>query len=364
MDRRDYGALNMAGFNRVLVFGALLAACSGSAESELFGASGPQASPNGETPERAGPDAEEDPSSPDGGAGKRDGGSRDAQPGKDGATEPEPPAAKNPFDGIGTLVKLGSGYGALEGPLWRPNTSSLLFSDLSGNAIERFAPPGTFTTYRYPSGGSNGLAVDAQGQLVVCERNNRRVTRTLSSGTVQVIADEYQGAYFNAPNDAVVRSDGTVYFTDPDYSINGYKELTFNGVFRVAPDGTVSLVTDDLAKPNGIALSPNEKTLYVTDEKTGFIRAYDVAQDGSTSAPRKFADATNPDGIAVDDDGNLYTATIDGVVVFKPDGTSWGTIAVPKQPANCAFGGANRKTLFITAADTLYQIEMTIPGPA
>ncbi len=198
---------------------------------------------------------------------------------------------------------------------------------------------------------------------MACEGKNRRVTRTTATGTVEIIASEWQGARLNAPNDAIVRADGTIFFTDPDYSIQGSRELSFNGVYRVAPDRTMTLVADDLDKPNGVALSPDGATLYVSDEAAGFLRAYDVAADGSTSNPRKWAEASHPDGVAVDDAGNVFVAALGGIAVFAPDGSSWGTVDVPKQPANLAFGGANRKTLFITALDTLYSLELEVAGP-
>jgi gluconolactonase len=347
----------MRGVLRFFVASALVAACSGSNKGDLFGPN-PAAADNAAAPSDEEPSATDHTADTDAGTAAKDGSSK-----HDSSTPPPPPApAKNPLDDATELTEVKSGYGSLEGPIWRASAKALLFSDLQMDSIQRFAPPSTFATFRYPSGGSNGLALDPQGQLVVCEGKNRKVTRTTTMGT-ETIASEYQGMQLNAPNDVVVRSDGTVYFTDPDYSVYGTKELSFDGVFRVETNGAIHLIADDMKKPNGIALSPDEKTLYVTDESAGFIRAYDVATDGSTSNARKFVEASHPDGIAVDDDGNLYVAALTGVIVFQPDGSSWGTVTVPHQPANVAFGGAARKTLFITALDTLYQLEVGIPGP-
>ena len=344
--------------SRLVFLALLLGACSGASSTELFergaGGAAPSASPSASPTDTPSPGMTDD----DAAAQTPDGGKKDA-------TSPTPPAQpKNPMAGAGAVTKVAVGYGSLEGPVWRSASSSLFFSDLDGNSIERFAPPATFSTYRFPSGGSNGLAVDAQGQLVVCEGKNRRVTRTPSNGGApEIIAAEWQGAKLNAPNDVIVRSDGTVYFTDPDYSVQGARELEFNGVYRVGPNKVMALVADDLAKPNGIALSPSGATLYVTDEASGFIRAYDVASDGATSNPRKFAEASHPDGMAVDDAGNVYVAVETGIAIFAPDGSSWGTLPVPQQPANVAFGGSTGKTLFITALDTLYAVDLEVAGP-
>lgn len=269
----------------------------------------------------------------------------------------------DPLAGSPTVTKVNDGYAFTEGPLWRAATQDLLFSDIGNDKIERFAPPSTFATFRDPSGRSNGLAFDNAGLLIACEGGNRRVTRTLAAGGVEVVAERWDSKKLNAPNDVIVRSDGNLYFTDPDYSVDGVKELTFNGVFRVSASGTMSLVADDLAKPNGIALSPDQNTLYVADEGGGFIRTYAVAADGSTSSPQKLADVAHPDGFTVDDAGNLYVAGETAIVVLRPDGTVRGSLPVEKRPTNCAFGGPDRKTLFITAQDSLYKVELGVPGP-
>lgn len=327
---------------------ALAAACGGTKESpriepEPSAAAEPEAAANDPSPTPPAPATVPPKGAPD-------------------ASTPPTPAAFDPIANIGPVTKLKSGFSYVEGPTWRASTNELLFSDIPNSAIVRFEEPATFTTFRAPSGRANGLAVDKQGRLIACEGLNRRVTRTQSNGTIEVLADSYSGYVLNAPNDAIAHSDGSVYFTDPDYSIAGYKELSFNGVYRIAPDKTISLVADDLAKPNGIALSPDENVLYVTDESAGFLRAYDVAGNGSTSKPRKFAEVPNADGIAVDDFGNVYVSSTDSIVVLAPNGSSIGAIPVPQHPANCTFGGPTRSTLYITAGDSIYSVNLNVAG--
>lgn len=287
-------------------------------------------------------------------------------PGGTTPTTSPPPSTSGPADpiaGIGSVTEVETGFAYLEGPVWRADDATLLFSDIPNDAIVKLdSMANVFSTFRAPSGKSNGLAIDAKGRIYACEGAARRVTRTLANGSREVLADNYQGDALNAPNDLIVRSDGTVYFTDPDYSIAGAKELSFQGLYRVDPNGDLSLVADDMDKPNGIALSPDEATLYVSDEAAGFLRAYDVGPNGAATNPRKIAEVPHADGFAMDDDGNLYVASSNGIVVLKSDGTLRGTIPVPKQPANCTFGGPARKTLFITAQGTLYKIELNVAG--
>lgn len=331
----------------------LLTACGGAKESpsiapeENAPTTSENPSPAGDTPSPGAADAGSDaaPSTP--------------PPDIDAAT---PPSDPDPLAGMASVVKVQDGFGYLEGPVWRAALGELLFSDMTNDAIVRFDAPSSFSTFRAPSSKSNGLAVDAKGQLVACEGASRRVTRTKSNGSIEVLADHYQGYRFNAPNDVIVRSDGTVYFTDPDYTVAGPKELWFQGVYRIEPDKTLSLVADDMDKPNGIALSPDESTLYVSDEAAGFLRAYDLAPNGIASNARKIAEVPNADGFAVDDRGNLYVSSTHEIVVLRPDGTVRGTIPMPKQPSNCTFGGTDRKTLFIAAQDTLFKIDLAIPG--
>jgi gluconolactonase len=239
----------------------------------------------------------------------------------------------------------------------------LLFSDIPADTIYQLEPPDTRTVFRSPSGNSNGLGLDPDGGLLAAEHGGRRVSRD----DVTVV-DDYQGMRLNSPNDVIARSDGTIYFTDPPYGISDAdRELPFMGVFRVVPGAIQPLADWEgplSARPNGIALSPDESILYVADTADGMLRAWDIApDDGSLSGERVLsAEVPGADGMAVDTAGNLFVTTSLGVRVIAPDGTTWGTIGVPEQPANCAFGGDDGRTLYITARTSLYRVELARAG--
>lgn len=268
----------------------------------------------------------------------------------------------DPIAGVGQVAKVAGGFSFTEGPAWFSAHGKLLFSDIPANRIYALTPPSNVTVHREPSGNSNGLAVDPAGLLVAAEHSGRRISRTAANGGVTTVADAWQGKKLNSPNDVIARSDGTLYFTDPPYGGNP-NELGFQGVFRVSPAGALSLVTQDMFRPNGIALSPDEKTLYVCDSEQNFVRKYDLAADGTASNPQKFADtAPTPDGMAVDLQGDLFVTTQAGVVVYRSDATLVGTIAVPEQPANATFGGSDGKSLYITARTSLYRVDVAVAG--
>jgi gluconolactonase len=193
------------------------------------------------------------------------------------------------------------------------------------------------------------------------------VTRTESDGTVTTIAERFHGALLNQPNDIVVRSDGTIYFTDPTFgNAAAQAELDFRGIFRIAPDGglTAERRGDTTEAPNGLALSPDESLLYVTNYAADLVWVMNVADDGTLSEARTFVNTgEGPDGMTVDNAGNLFVTTGSGIEVFAPDGARWGVIPVPRIPANCAFGGADGRTLFITAREGLYRVTLANPGP-
>jgi sugar lactone lactonase YvrE len=272
----------------------------------------------------------------------------------------------DPLMGRGEVEKVRGGFTFTEGPVWIASKGLLLFSDIPADAIEELQPPATVTVFRRPSGAGNGLGLDPQVRLIVSEGGNRRVSRTLGDGSVVTVADRWQGKRLNSPNDNITRSDGTTYFTDPPYGVPAgqVRELDFQGVFRVDPAGTLHLESMDMNRPNGVALSPDEKTLYVDDTADGLVRKFPVRPDGSLGPPTNFVPATGGggDGMAMDDAGNLYVATNAGVQVYKPNGATWGIISVPEVPSNCTFGGPDRKTLYITAQTSLYRVTLKVPG--
>lgn len=247
-----------------------------------------------------------------------------------------------------------------EGPLWLPE-GKWIYSDVPKNGI--FAEDGS--VYRQPSNGSNGLTLDRQGRLIACESTKKRITRTEADGTITVLAEGFDGKPLNSTNDVIVRGDGTVYFTDPTGPRKPEGSLGYSAVFGIRADGTVFLVSNDMNYPNGIALSPDDNTLYVGDYVGGFIRAYDLAADGSASNPRTVCEVKNPDGFTVDAAGRIWTSASKDVQVYGPDGKHLESVEVPVgTPTNCAFGGLDGRTLLITARRTVYRVPVKETGIA
>ena len=270
----------------------------------------------------------------------------------------------------GDPEQIATGFQFTEGPVWHPD-GYLIFSDIPASRIYKWTPDGTVAIWREPSGNSNGLTLDRERRVIACEHGNRRVSRTAADGTVVTLADSYGGKRLNSPNDVVVKSDGTIYFTDPPYGIEPeQREQPCNGLYRITPDGALELLVDDFDRPNGLAFSADED-----DAVRRRLAAPACAR--LRRAPRRHAGATraiiadmdhpqpgSPDGMKLDVEGHLYVTGATGVWVFEPDGTCLGVIVTPERPANCAWGDADRQTLYITARTSLYRVRTTVPGLA
>ncbi len=261
------------------------------------------------------------------------------------------------------VEKIAGGFQFTEGPVWVPARNALLYSDIPASRIMRWQN-GTVDVFREPSGQANGNTLDNQGRLVTCEHENRRVSCTLSDGTVIPLATHFGGQRLNSPNDVVGKSDGAIYFSDPPYGVKPERrELDFQGIFRIAPDHkTLTVVARDFVKPNGLAFSPNESMLYIADTELGHIRAFDVLPDGTLANSREFCRVERPDGFRLDRDGCLYISCIKAVEIFDPAGKKVGEISLPERPANLAFGDADRRTLYICARTSLYRTRVVTPG--
>jgi gluconolactonase len=284
---------------------------------------------------------------------------------------------------------LAEGFDWSEGPVWVPEKDGgyLLFSDIPKNSVYKWQEGKGISLFLHPSGftgpssyggepGCNGLVLDSQGRLVSCEHGDRRVSVLTKGGGKRTLVDNYQGKRLNSPNDAVYKSNGDLYFTDPPYGLpkqmnDPRRELDFCGVYRLAADGTLTLLTKELTRPNGLGFSPDEKTLYVaqSDPKAAIWMAYPVAEDGTLKEGRVLRDATEwvsqrpglPDGMDIDSQGNLWATGPGGVLVMRPDGKLLGRLNTGQRTANCTFG-ADGKTLFITADSYLCRVRTLVSG--
>ncbi|MDX2010110.1 MAG: SMP-30/gluconolactonase/LRE family protein [Myxococcaceae bacterium] len=275
-------------------------------------------------------------------------------------------------DGGPTVQRVDGGFQFLEGPLWLADEGALLFTDIPANRIYRYSPTTGFSLFRQNSGGANGLGRLPDGTLLACEHGNRRVSRTFDGG-IQSLVERFDGGRFNSPNDIAVAADGTIYFSDPPYGLAGRPaEVPFTGVYRRRPDGTLQVLITDMRRANGVVLSPDESTLYVADSEDDFFRIYRLSPDGGfvsfTQVPTTQQGGGGGDGLGMDDDGNLYVTTGGApggggaVKIYRPDGGYLGRIPVPQNTTNVSFGGADRRTLFITAGTALYQVRLQVPG--
>jgi gluconolactonase len=261
------------------------------------------------------------------------------------------------------VEKVASGYAFTEGSVWS-REGFLLFSDVPSNRIMRWIPGKGTDAFREESNGANGNTFDAQGRLYTCESRSRRVTRTDKKGKIEVLAERWMGRRLNAPNDIVVRKDGQIYFTDPAFGNQAdARELDFYGVYHITPKGELAVIAKPVGRPNGIALSPDGRILYVANSDDRNLRAYDVARDGTISNERVLISGINgpPDGIRVDEKGNLYV-TCNQLTVYSAEGKLLDSIVIPETPANCAFGDPDFQTLYITGRTSVYRIRLNVKG--
>jgi gluconolactonase len=277
-------------------------------------------------------------------------------------------------DPAAEVERLATGFRFVEGPVWDRARNCLYFSDIPANTIYRWSPEAGVSVHRQPSHFSNGLTMDDRGWLIACEHRARRVTREGPDG-VHVVAERYDGRRFNSPNDVIVAPDGSIVFTDPPYGLwkaeeggPHMPELFIRGVYRVAADGAEpELLVDDFEAPNGLAFSPDGRRLYIGDSQRWHVRAFDVGDGWRLSGGDIWADMRRdepnaPDGMKVDVGGNLWCTGPGGVWVIAPSGVVLGRVLMPEVTANCNWGDADRRTLYVTASSGLYRIRCRAVG--
>jgi len=273
-----------------------------------------------------------------------------------------PAFSQSPLDPNAEVEQIVSQIQQPEGPVWRKGVG-LLFSDIRGNKIYKWTPENGKEVYLDPSNNTNGLTFDLEGRLVAGQMGLRRIVRFEPDGSQTSLADHYDGKKFNSPNDLVVKSDGAIFFTDPDFNIPSgqSKELSFNGIYRISPSGVLQLLTSELALPNGICFSPDESKLYVNDSQVHKIYEWDVVDDSTITNKQLLY--TIPvtgyaDGMKIDEDGNIYCTCSSAVWVILPSGEFLGRIDLPSSgsASNCAWGESDNKTLFITAGTSVYRV--------
>jgi gluconolactonase len=290
------------------------------------------------------------------------------------------PRFRRLINGTAHVEKLYTGCRWAEGPAYFAAGRYVVWSDIPNNRMMRYdETDGSVSVFRSPCGNSNGNTTDRQGRLVSCEHGGRRVSRTEHDGTITTLADRWQGKRLNSPNDVVVKSDDSIWFTDPAYGIDtdyegdkAESEIGACHVYRIDPkSGEVKAVITDMVRPNGIAFSLDEKLLYVADtgrshvpDHPAHMKVYDVGADGSVSGGRVFADCTAGffDGFRLDEAGRIWTSAADGIHCYDPDGTLIGKVLVPEVVANCVFGGPKRNILYICGTTSLYSVRVMVNG--
>ncbi|WP_394828778.1 SMP-30/gluconolactonase/LRE family protein [Pendulispora albinea] len=271
------------------------------------------------------------------------------------------------------VLRLATGFRWAEGPVYVPAWRCLVWSDIPNDRMMRWdEATGHVGVFRQPAGYANGHTLDPQGRLLSCEQGNRRVTRTEHDGSITVLAERWEGKRFNSPNDVVVRSDGSIWFTDPSYGIDtnyeGHQaasEMDGCHVYRIDPvSGRVDQVAGDFERPNGLAFSRDEQTLYIADTRRNHIRRFDVAEGGALTGGQVFTTNTVGvfDGIRLDDQGRVWAAAGPGVHCYAPDGPLLGRLHLPEPVANLVFGGPKGNVLFICATSSVYAIHLTTNG--
>jgi gluconolactonase len=271
-------------------------------------------------------------------------------------------AAAQDFENL-RVERAATGYVFAEGPAWSP-MGFLIFSDVPKNQLLQFAIGKPLMVYRENSNGASGNRFDAQGRLYSCETHARRVTRTDKKGRVEVLADRWEGKRLNAPNDIAIRKEGDVYFTDPAFgNQQDTRELDFFGVYHITRKGELEVIAKPKGRPNGIALAPDGHTLYVANSDERNVRAYDLDKGGAASNERILISGIQgvPDGICVDEKGNLYVAA-QRIDVFTPEGKPLGNIPMEETPSNCTFGDPDLGSLYITARTSVYRVRLNVKG--
>lgn len=261
------------------------------------------------------------------------------------------------------IEKIAAGFVFTEGPVWSRD-GFLLFSDVPNDVIHKWVPGEGTSVYRKPTNKANGNTFDNRGRLLSCESKGRRVVRELRDGKLEVVAEKWEGKRLNAPNDITVRKDGHIYFTDPAFGDQAEgRELDFYGVYHVTPRGEMRLIAKPEGRPNGIALSPDGRILYVNNSDERNVRAYGLDRQGVPSNERVLISDIqgSPDGMRVDEKGNLYV-TANALDIFSPEGKLVHRMEFPEMPRNCAFGDADFQTLFVTARTSVYRVRLDVKG--